>query len=90
MIFARLTFAYLCIAAVPVVHASSEASFSYDPNSDVGPQNWGLLPIEENACDGTKNSPIAVETTSCDRFEDYVFSVSDSHLCKKAASIRMI
>jgi carbonic anhydrase len=80
MIFSRVTFAYfLFIAAVP----ATEAQFSYDPNSAVGPQNWGTLDIAGNACEGTKNSPIAVETTSCDRFEDYVFSVSDSHFCNK-------
>jgi carbonic anhydrase len=86
MILARATFAYFCIAAFPVVHAAVGA-FSYDPNSAVGPQNWGTLAIDDNACEGTKNSPIAVETTSCDRFEDYVFSVSDAHFCKKAASM---
>ena len=50
--------------------------FSYDPASDKGPANWGSLELEGNQCDGTANSPIAVITTSCDKFADYGLNVS--------------
>jgi carbonic anhydrase len=88
MILSRFTFAYfLSIATAPVVHASTAAQFSYDPDSVYGPQNWGNVAVDGNACDGMKNSPIAVETTSCDRFEDYVFAVSGSHFSNTTAAI---
>jgi carbonic anhydrase len=50
--------------------------FSYDPNSEFGPSKWGDLDIDGNECTGESNSPIAVETSGCTRFEDYSFSVS--------------
>lgn len=73
---------FLVMAAAPsaviqqVVHAATSAAFSYDPNSDVGPDNWGLLPIDGNECDGENNSPIAVTTSDCTRYANYQFDVS--------------
>jgi carbonic anhydrase len=53
------------------------AAFSYDPtNLEIGPAKWGELPIEGNVCNGQSNSPIAVESMACTKFEDYKFTVS--------------
>lgn len=60
--------------------AESSAAFSYDPTDEYGPANWYKLDIDGNACAGNKNSPIAVETTSCDRYENYRFVVSALNL----------
>jgi carbonic anhydrase len=56
--------------------ASEGVAFSYDPNVETGPAFWGDLPIAGNVCNGKNNSPIAVESMSCTRFEDYKFTVS--------------
>lgn len=53
-----------------------DVSFSYDPHAENGPSNWGKLPIDDNQCDGTSNSPIAIQTYECDRYEDYILNVS--------------
>jgi hypothetical protein len=66
------------LAAAPLMGTSAEsgATFSYDPNSELGPSHWGDLEIDHNECNGESNSPIAVETSGCTRFENYNFSVS--------------
>jgi carbonic anhydrase len=71
-------FSFLVTAAPTstLVHAATSAAFSYDPTSDVGPDNWGLLPLDGNQCDGEKNSPIAVTTSGCTRYANYQFDVS--------------
>jgi carbonic anhydrase len=66
------------MAAPMAVNAATSASFSYDPNLENGPANWGKLAIEGNACDGESNSPIAVTTGPCDRWGNYKFSVSSN------------
>jgi carbonic anhydrase len=63
------------VAAPMAVHAATGAAFSYEPNAEYGPANWGKLPIEGNACDGESNSPVAVQTGPCDRYEDYKMKV---------------
>jgi carbonic anhydrase len=66
------------LAAPMAVNAATSASFSYEPNADNGPANWGTLAIDGNACDGDSNSPIAVETGPCDRYEDYKMKVGNT------------
>lgn len=56
--------------------ASTSASFSYDPNSATGPAYWGDLAMEDNECNGKKNSPINIATSSCTQFADYQLTVS--------------
>ena len=73
MHFTKLAIASL--STLLVAHADN-GSFSYDPSSSSGPANWGKLNVTNNECSGQKNSPIAVETHPCDRFEDYTFNVS--------------
>jgi len=63
---------FLAAASLMGASADSSSAFSYDPASDLGPANWGGLDIEGNVCDGSSNSPIAVETSGCTKFEDYV------------------
>lgn len=58
-----------------VESTAKNAPFSYDPNLENGPQHWGKLLIDDNTCDGPRNSPIAVATRSCDRWDDYQFNV---------------
>jgi carbonic anhydrase len=74
MFVSRTALATLLLAA-PAAYAATSAAFSYDPNADNGPSNWGDLVIDGNACDGEKNSPIDVATRACDRFGSYKFSV---------------
>lgn len=64
------------LSCLDTVTAKTEATFSYDPHAETGPDNWGKLDIENNQCNGMSNSPIAIETHHCDRYEDYVFNVS--------------
>jgi carbonic anhydrase len=59
---------------------ATSAAFSYDPNSEYGPEHWGDLLIDGNQCNGSSNSPVAIESGGCDRYEDYKFSVSLSVL----------
>jgi carbonic anhydrase len=65
------------LLAAPGAYAATGAAFSYDPDSVVGPSSWGDLEIDGNACNGESNSPIAVTTGSCDRYEDYEMDVSE-------------
>lgn len=65
--------------------ASSEVEFSYDPASDVGPEFWKDLEIENNQCGGTSNSPIALETAKCTSFADYKFTVRVYESTRKRA-----
>lgn len=51
-------------------------AYSYDPFSNVGPDLWKALEMEENQCGGTSNSPIALESAACNVFADYDFDVS--------------
>jgi carbonic anhydrase len=58
--------------------ATHGAAFSYDPaDMEFGPSSWGDLAIDGNACNGESNSPIAVATGPCDRYEDYKMDVSE-------------
>ena len=67
---------FLAAASLMDASASSASTFSYDPTSEFGPSKWGALEIDGNACNGESNSPIAVETSRCTRFENYSLSVS--------------
>ena len=69
-------FAALAMASNMDGAMAADGEFSYNPAADNGPANWGAVPVDGNACNGQKNSPIAVTTGKCDRFEDYTFSVS--------------
>jgi carbonic anhydrase len=67
------------LAAASLVGSANAAGgvvFSYDPTSELGPSKWGDLDVADNACTGESNSPIAVDSSGCTRFEDYSFSVS--------------
>jgi hypothetical protein len=49
-------------------------TFSYDPNSPVGPANWGSL--EGSFCSGMAQSGIDVPTGACNELNvDYMFQV---------------
>jgi hypothetical protein len=61
-----------------VVHAakSSASMFSYDiTDMELGPLGWGTLDMEDNQCGGSVQSPIAIETTSCTEYANYIFTV---------------
>ena len=64
------------LSCLDKANAETAASFSYDLHATTGPDNWGKLDIENNQCGGTSNSPIAITTHDCDRYEDYVLNVS--------------
>ena len=73
-----MKFIALALSALPVVF-SAGGSFSYQPDSDKGPLSWGSLdlgPYTVNECGGSAQSGIDVPTSSCDVFDDYIFSVS--------------
>jgi carbonic anhydrase len=76
MVLSRLALVSFLLAA-PGAYAATGAAFSYDPDVENGPSQWGALEIDGNACDGEKNSPIAVATGTCDRYEDYKMDVSE-------------
>ncbi len=68
----------------------TSAAFSYDPDADNGPDHWKDLEIDGNQCGGESNSPIAVETHGCDRYEEYTMSVSSSNVscrCRAGHSV---
>lgn len=70
-------FALLTLLATPTIILGSESGqYDYHHDSPYGPSNWGSLPIDNNSCNGKKNSPIAVETSACDVKADYIFTVS--------------
>jgi carbonic anhydrase len=69
-------FAALSLAA-PLSSMAAKA-YSYDPLMDNGPQNWGILDIDNNECTGSYNSPVAVTAmSSCDLEQNYEMTVSD-------------
>jgi carbonic anhydrase len=78
MFVSRVEIVSFLAAASLMGHANAAggAVFSYDPTADLGPSNWGDVDVDDNQCEGEKNSPIAVEKSACTRFEDYSFSVS--------------
>jgi hypothetical protein len=83
MFISRLTLLSFLVTSAPtatLVHADTSVAFSYDPLSDVGPANWGLLPLDGNQCDGEKNSPIAVATSACTLYANYHFDVSTKYM----------
>jgi carbonic anhydrase len=57
------------------VLGAGEVEFSYDPASDVGPEFWKDLEMDNNQCGGTSNSPIALSSQKCTSFADYKFTV---------------
>jgi hypothetical protein len=64
----------------PLTHLTlvdAAPAYSYDPFSDVGPDLWKALLMEDNQCGGTSNSPIALESEACTVFADYSFGVSE-------------
>lgn len=63
----------------PLTHrklVDASPAYSYDPFSDVGPDVWKALVMDDNQCGGTSNSPIALESEACTVFADYKFDVS--------------
>jgi hypothetical protein len=73
-----MKFIALALSALPVVF-SAGGGFSYQSDSDKGPLSWGSLdlgPDTVNECGGSAQSGIDVPTSSCDVFDDYIFSVS--------------
>ena len=79
--------ALLALLALPITITASEVSFSYNPDSPVGPSNWGTLAIDNNQCSGQKNSPIAVNTSPCDVKKDYTLLVRKAIHEKSASNI---
>lgn len=64
---------------LPVSVFAAEASFSYDPSSPVGPENWADVDTGDktNECGGMKQSGINVPTAACDELQaDYNLTVS--------------
>lgn len=61
----KATILYLVISLPSVMGASGD--YSYDPNAEFGPQNWGNVVIEgaENQCNGNSNSPISLPSMEC-------------------------
>lgn len=62
-----------------ILYSSNAAgpSFSYDDASAVGPAGWSSLVYTDgtvNQCGGTRNSPIAVRTSSCGKYADYIMN----------------
>ena len=53
---------------------AAEIDFSYDPDLKVGPDHWKDLEGAE-ACGGSANSPIPLETSACDLIADYELNV---------------
>jgi carbonic anhydrase len=79
IICAVFLFLFLLFApsSIFVAGSSSQTSFSYDPSASNGPADWGNLAIDNNACSGNSNSPIALNSTNhCDIVGDYIFEVS--------------
>jgi carbonic anhydrase len=74
MIFTRLALA--AFAFLSFIKASDGASYNYDSSSSIGPDQWASLAIDSNQCGGSKQSPIAVETTACNTYADYTLTVS--------------
>jgi hypothetical protein len=73
-----MKFIALALAALPVVF-SAQSSFSYKLDSDKAPGAWASLDLgagKVNECGGAAQSGIDVPTSSCNVFDDYVFSVS--------------
>ena len=67
---------FIIIAITTSLSLGAEVEFSYDPTSDVGPDNWGTLDVEDNQCDGMSQSGINVVTGQCDEFNaNYTFTV---------------
>jgi hypothetical protein len=63
------------ILATTASASSSEVEFSYDPSSNIGPEYWKDLQVDNNQCGGLSNSPIALQTKPCTTFADYTFTV---------------
>jgi carbonic anhydrase len=57
------------------VAVGAEHSFSYDPNSALGPSNWGDIDYNNNQCAGDRNSPIALKSSHCSTNGDYKSTV---------------
>jgi carbonic anhydrase len=87
----RLLLLLLLLAAIlgfgnvqmTAVLGAEEVEFSYDPASDVGPEFWKDLEMENNQCGGTSNSPIALSSQKCTSFADYKFTVRPSPVSVK-------
>lgn len=76
-----MKFIALALSTLPVVF--SAGSFSYQPDSDKAPNSWGSLdlgPGTVNECGGSAQSGIDVPTSSCNVFDDYVFSAGSCTL----------
>lgn len=77
--FSKAIILALTATALTIEQASAAgaADFTYDPTTDKGPADWKDLVYEDgtdNQCGGQSNSPIAVQPSTCDKFEDYTFS----------------
>jgi carbonic anhydrase len=73
--YATLSFLTLLL---PVSVLAAEETFSYDPDSSVGPDNWAdlVIPNKTNQCGGRKQSGVDVPTGACDEMNaNYKFTV---------------
>ncbi|CAB9498278.1 Carbonic anhydrase [Seminavis robusta] len=71
--YALVSFLSACLYPTKVT-ASDGNLFTYDPNSQNGPEYWKDISFDDgtdNQCGGDRNSPIAVESNACETFEDY-------------------
>jgi hypothetical protein len=85
-----MKFSALVVSTLPLaVYALPPGTFSYKPDSDKAPLSWSGLDLGQNAdgadidnqCGGAAQSGIDVPTSTCDVFDDYVFSVSTFLAC---------
>ena len=61
----------------PTLSPTTPPLFCFDPeNETCGPDTWPQIPIENNQCGGSRNSPIVIPTQEFCEPVDYVFSVS--------------
>ena len=76
MIASRLAL-WLTVLASPTVVFGNAGHFTYDiDDKEAGPLYWGNIPISDNECNGTGQSPIDITTSRCTLTQDYKFTVS--------------
>jgi carbonic anhydrase len=61
-----------------LVQADGAAKYSYHSEDDLGPANWADVDVEDNQCGGDTQSPIAIDSRSCDMYANYRFIVSSN------------
>jgi carbonic anhydrase len=77
MLFSRSSVTAALVAlTLPHFTSAADGVYSYDSASPFGPANWGDVVLDNNQCNGRKNSPIAVEDPGCTIYADYNLNVS--------------